>query len=188
MSIQNMDTWSSCDHLWQAGGSPVPLQQPRRLHGLYVVHYVFMSVHYVFMSVALLLLWTSTRDFLGKYSQMSLYCREGMTQSCCAGMQEVERLLKEVQKMQDERDQARQQVRMDRRQAEQASLSGEAVGTTPHSHLLVTVHWANCSLHAGQRYRCADFGNMQKVCSYFVGLDPWYVQSAQCNIFLFPAP
>jgi len=51
MSIQNMDTWSSCDHLWQAGGSPVPLQQPRRLHGLYVVHYVFMSVHYVFMSV-----------------------------------------------------------------------------------------------------------------------------------------
>ncbi|KAL0046206.1 hypothetical protein WJX82_005562 [Trebouxia sp. C0006] len=36
-----------------------------------------------------------------------------------ASQQEVERLLKEVQKMQDERDQARQQVRMDRRQAEQ---------------------------------------------------------------------
>ncbi len=55
-------------------------------------------------------------------------------------MQEVERLLKEIQKMQDERDQARQQVRVDRRQAEQASLSGEAIGTTPHSHLPVTVH------------------------------------------------
>lgn len=55
-------------------------------------------------------------------------------------MQEVERLLKEVQKMQDERDQARQQVRVDRRQAEQASLSGEVLGTTPRSHLLVTVH------------------------------------------------
>ncbi|KAL0019037.1 hypothetical protein WJX77_006844 [Trebouxia sp. C0004] len=34
-------------------------------------------------------------------------------------MEEVERLLKEIQKMQDERDQARQQVRVDRRQAEQ---------------------------------------------------------------------
>ncbi len=54
-------------------------------------------------------------------------------------MQEVARLLKEVQKMQDERDQARQQVRMDRCQAEQASVSGEVTGATPHSHLLVTV-------------------------------------------------
>lgn len=37
-------------------------------------------------------------------------------------MQEVEALLQEIQKMQDERDQARQQVRVDRRQAEQACL------------------------------------------------------------------
>jgi hypothetical protein len=63
-------------------------------------------------------------------------------------MQEVERLLKEVQKMQDERDQARQQVRMDRCQAEQASVSGDRA--------------LDCGLHAGQQYGCADFDNMQQ--------------------------
>ncbi len=88
----------------------------------------------------------------------------------------MERLLKEVQKMQDERDQARQQVRMDRRQAEQASLYGKAIDTTSHSYLLVTV---SCRLCAGQSYEYADFDNMQRVCACFVGIGPWYVQSVQ---------
>ncbi len=76
-------------------------------------------------------------------------------------MQEVERLLKEIQKTQDERDQARQQVVVDRRQAGQASLSGEAISTRPHSHLLVTMHQVDCRLYAGQQCGCADFDNKQ---------------------------